>query len=111
MDDCYDPNNKHRYELSDMEMSVLSRRSENSLQGHLVQSLKNGHFSGFLEPQPSGNDQRKPRVDLRVSAEGKNYTYDSEHNFIGNSNYMDSKYFSGEGAQACLAPESDLRRK
>lgn len=92
-----------------MEMSVLSRRSENSVSNTL--NMKGGRFSGFFDPRQSNEDPFRAKPEKQASIEDKNYTYDSEHNFIGNSNYMDSKFLSNDGGAAYNIMDHERRKK
>lgn len=92
-----------------MEVSVLSKRSENSVSNNL--NMKSGRFSSYLDPRQSNEDPFRVKNTKQVSVEDKNYTYDSENNFIGNSNYMDSKFLSNEAGQPNSIVDLERRKK
>lgn len=108
-EDNYDPHNRNRYELSDMEISVLSKRSEGSLLNTLQH--REPRFTEMMERRSSHEKILKIGGNVPLSKEDKNYTYDSENNFIGNSNYMDSKFMSGDGGEKFYDSETDKKKR
>ena len=82
-----------------MEVSVISKRSENSMLNSA--SLRNARFREVHAKNSEGNfsSGNADNSDKGNSRGDKVDTYDSENNFIGNSNYLDSKFISNDGTK------------